>query len=211
MADINLYIDDYLELDYLKEQIDSGVIIKSNPSGSESNINHMQTKKSVFNPKTTGLYELKYDGDIITVNVYDYINFSEFTPELPYTYNLSSGYITISTVEIDYSSNPTLQIEQDGARDRSTDSFRGITRTIDLTSYSTLNCTTKLNSDGPYDDLVIRVGTNDLLQTSSSHSWTERTFDISDYSGSIDLKIGHTPSGGNYRDLTSQVTDVYFE
>lgn len=115
MADINLYIDDFLELDYLQEQIDSGVIIKSNPSGPESNINHMQTKSSIFNPKTTGLYELKYNEDIITVNVYDYLNFSEFTPELPYTYNLSSGYITISTVEVDYSSNPTLQIEQDGA------------------------------------------------------------------------------------------------
>lgn len=73
MSDIDLHIDDYLELSYLKEKLDSdNVKVSSNTSYEEYEIDE---KKYIFDPQEIGNYKLKYGGNSIIVNVYDTPNY----------------------------------------------------------------------------------------------------------------------------------------
>lgn len=73
MPNISVHIDDYLKLDYIKEQIDTGVSIKTKPpDGSIDDVDHFKKRSTTFNPSSQGTYELEYQGDIVNVYVYDF-------------------------------------------------------------------------------------------------------------------------------------------
>lgn len=157
----------------------------------------------------TGTVSLEDD----TLEMGEFIDFSTFTPSPPHTIQLDRGQLSFSEVSTSYSSRDALEIDQNGARSDSASNFFGISRTIDVTDASTLHCVTEFTRDGDFDQLVLRFdnSSNELLFTNTSHSWTERTFDISSYSGSVDFQIGHSVSVGTIRTPTSRITDMHFE
>lgn len=68
MADIDLYVDDYLELSYLKDKTDStNVNISSSSSYKEY---ETQEKSYIFDPQEAGQYTIDYNNKTISINVY---------------------------------------------------------------------------------------------------------------------------------------------
>lgn len=67
MADLELHIDDYISVDYLKKQLGTdNVSINSTKSFNEYEI---QKQEYIFDPQETGTYKIEYDGNILTVEV----------------------------------------------------------------------------------------------------------------------------------------------
>lgn len=68
MADIDLYVDDYLELSYSKEKTDStNINISSSSLYKEYEI---QEKSYIFDPQEEGQYTIEYNNNTISINVY---------------------------------------------------------------------------------------------------------------------------------------------
>lgn len=79
-------------------------------------------------------------------------------------------------------------------------------RSFDLSGVSTLEVTTYYDA---LDELQIRVGGDTLFSTSSSHDWTERSFDVSDYGEDALIEFlesrSSSWSSGTYRCRFAQV------
>lgn len=85
MTDINLYINDYISLLYLKEEINANNIsVSSNQSYKEYNT---QQKRYIFDPQETGEYNIEYNGQKLTINVFGGNNTEDFEHN-----DLSSNY-----------------------------------------------------------------------------------------------------------------------
>lgn len=129
--------------------------------------------------------------------------FKKFSPTPPHSFSI----IESSLVSNQYGNGFALEHDQNGSKG----GFIGTGFTFDFTSISTLNVVTDFNPNGNFDDLVIRVGGTQIFSTTSNHSWTERSFDVSEFSGELELEIGHNTSGGNNRSPTSKVSEISFE
>lgn len=68
---IEIHIDQYLELSYLKEEMDSNNV--SINSSMEYNEYEIQEKRYIFDPQETGDYTIKYGNNQVSVSVYDMI------------------------------------------------------------------------------------------------------------------------------------------
>lgn len=88
-------------------------------------------------------------------------------------------------------------------------------RTVDLTYATKMKFVSYVNTDGPYDQFIIEIGDDRVFSVASDivggHDWTQREIDVSEYSGEFELSIGHSISGGRTREVTSRVTDFFFE
>lgn len=86
MADVDLYINDYISLSYLKKEINTNNInIISDKKYEEYEI---QEKSHIFDPQSTGTYSIEYNGNVITVNVFGGSKRENFEHN-----NLSDNYI----------------------------------------------------------------------------------------------------------------------
>ena len=135
-----------------------------------------------------------------------YFDWSDgWTPSPPHDYNMADGgSMSSAIVDVSYSSNPTLELDQGGADG----GFKGVTKSFDLTDAVELTIDTYFDRDGQYDQMVIKVGGDDLYKSDAGHGWTERSFDVSGYSGTTDLQFGHNTSGNNYRYVLSRWTNA---
>jgi hypothetical protein len=69
---ISMSVEETLELDYLIEQInDDAVSITNEPSDASTTLNYIKTKSTVFDPSTTGTYELDINNQTVEIEVTD--------------------------------------------------------------------------------------------------------------------------------------------
>ena len=143
-----------------------------------------------------------------TVEVSSFLDFSGFDQSFPYSPSIADGSITFDTVNSTAFSNaPGLTIDQDASTGGNEQLF-AVTKDIDVTGKSALECVTDFTRDGSFDSLQIKLGGQTLYDSASAHSFTQRSFDISGLSGTQTLAIGHIVSGGNTREPKSIVTEL---
>jgi len=141
-----------------------------------------------------------------TVTVSAYI--TDFDQTFPYSPTVNSGSITFDVVNsTTYSNGPALTINQDAAGP-SDDTFKYVTKDVDATGKSSLECVTEFSRDGQYDKLRIDLGGQTLYNSASGHSFTQRSFDISGISGVVTLKIGHSISVNITREPQSTIAEI---
>jgi len=144
----------------------------------------------------------------ITGVVSSFLDFSGFDQSFPYSPSIADGSITFDTVNSTAFSNaPGLTIDQDASTGGNEQLF-AVTKDIDVTGKSALECVTDFTRDGSFDSLQIKLGGQTLYDSASAHSFTQRSFDISGLSGTQTLAIGHIVSGGNTREPKSIVTEL---
>ena len=70
---------------------------------------------------------------------------------------------------------------------------------VDLSNISQLSIYTKFERYATINRLVVRIDGTAVLNTNSNHSWTDRTFDVSSYSGvkTISLALYNSNSSTN--------------
>ena len=125
----------------------------------------------------------------------------EFSPTPPNTF-LNGA--TSRIVANQYSSGKAMQLSRsDGDAIARNDE----TITLDFTNISTLQVTTDHQRNYSGMDIVISVGSNDLYRSDSTHSWTQRSFDVSTYSGEMDLKLSIQANDSN-RVCTSKFSEI---
>lgn len=151
----------------------------------------------------------KYDKEYISQD------WSLFTPEPPHDYEIESGSLSSSIESTSYSDQDALVHNQNGARGSDQDRYWYTSSSYDATGKSTMLYSTEFTADYRYDQFKIMIEDETVFEADSdvvgSHDWTDRTHDISEYDGYVELKIGHSVSGGNNRSPTSRITNVKFE
>jgi len=108
------------------------------------------------------------------------------TPQPPHTYTSSNGGVYSSIVDGYTSGGKALLIKNEGGAALGEFAW---TIDVDLSNISQLSIYTKLERYATINRLVVRIDGTDLLNTNSNHSWTDRTFDVSSYSGVKTLSL----------------------
>ncbi len=118
------------------------------------------------------------------------------TPHPPYTYTLSNGGV-YSSIDDGYTSGgKALLIKNEGGAALGEFAW---TIDVDLSNISQLSIYTKFERYATINRLVVRIDGTAVLNTNSNHSWTDRTFDVSSYSGvkTISLALYNSNSSTN--------------
>lgn len=140
-------------------------------------------------------------------------SWESFSPAPPHSYSMGGGYLESSIQSTNYSENDALVHEQDGYNDGT--SWKYTAKSYNFSSYSTMTFSTEFSADGPYDQFEIVIGPDIVFSCDSgtigSHSWTDRSVDVSGYNDVYELQIGHDVSGGAYRAVTSKIVDLSFQ
>ncbi len=142
------------------------------------------------------------------------VDLTTFTPSSSTSYTMNDcGFMDYTLVSSSaYNENQEAYFNQDGAHNG--DNFKGIQKSIDLSPYTTLDYTTKVEKiDGPYDQVVVEVGSNRIFETASDtgpgvHGYTNRTYDVSGINSTVDVKFGHNVSRNRCRNVVSRFTDI---
>lgn len=223
--DIEMSLDDVLEIDTIIQDWNppSNLVNTTYESSGNAdyNLNGLDTKTTVFDPQKSGEYSININGQKLLIKVRDandalpnggdYLDWSNFKPKPPHTYSVRGSFES-NLISTNYSSRTALEHVQDS------DEHNKVTtsRTVDLTYATKMKFVSEVNTDGPYDQFIIEIGNDRVFSVASDttikgHNWTERQIDVSGYNGEFELSIGHDISGGRTREVTSRVTDFFFE
>lgn len=222
--DIEMSLDDTLEIDTIIQNWNppSNLVNTTYDTGNEPDydLKGLDTKTTIFDPNKSGNYTININGQELLIKVRDsndalpnggdYLDWSNFEPTPPYTYSVSGSFES-NLISTNYSSRTALEHIQDSNEgDDVTTS-----RTVDLTYATKMKFVSYVNTDGPYDQFIIEIGDDRVFSVASDivggHDWTQREIDVSEYSGEFELSIGHSISGNRTREVTSRVTDFFFE
>jgi hypothetical protein len=102
--------------------------------------------------------------------------------------SFESGSDSYSIVDNQYSNGKALKIKISQTRYTS-NTYKTAERDLDLSGISTLEIQTKSSSGGGSNELFIKIGGNKVLSV-GNHGWTNRSFDVSSYSGKTKLVLG---------------------
>lgn len=102
-------------------------------------------------------------------------------PEVPTGLGFS---VSADIINNQYNNGKALRIECNGG------DTGIITYTFDYTNISQLSIQTNIDQNNQEQDVFIKLGGNQLYKTNSASGWTTRTFDVSSYSGEVDLELG---------------------
>lgn len=189
---------------------DSGINITNNLLENNTSFDVFIRIKLIHPDATNIISTEKFSINVVPPQV-KYLDFTTFSPSPPNNYNIDAGYFESSIVSTDYSGRNAIKHQHDGKNNP--DGFVGTSKIVDLTNLNTMHYTTKIEKNtGRYDGLQIRIDGDKILGLrDSTHDWTKRQQDISIYTGEVPLDIGHRITGSNYKNVVSQVTDIYFE
>lgn len=222
--DIEMGLDDTLEIDTIIQNWNPppNLVNTTYDTGNEPDydLKGLDTKTTIFDPNKSGDYTININGQELSIKVRDsndalpnsgdYLDWSNFEPTPPYTYSVRGSFES-NLISTNYSSRTALEHIQDS------DEKNDVTtsRTVDLTYATKMKFVSYVNTDGPYDQFIIEIGDDRVFSVASDivggHDWTQREIDVSEYSGEFKLSIGHSISGGRTREVTSRVTDFFFE
>ena len=139
----------------------------------------------------------------------------EFTPEIPENWNDGTGdtlMTSISTTSTPFGIHNALEFTYDDGNHSGGDEELGHDFTLDFTGKDTLRIYTEFEDDGFEDWLqpLIKVDGDEIFRTGSGHSWTDRNFDVSSYSGEVDLSL-HVATDTSNDDMFVRFTNIRLE